>query len=665
MSGRRYNSPVVRWVNALTPHLPAALLLLWTGSAGAFFTGTYATWAVAGHLGLLIFAAAFGDLWPDPLRLGRKGRWLLLAFAVSVLASHLTSPVTRAGRLAVVLLPAFLMVPSAVARCWPDERAQRLGLRSMSLVATVVAGWSLYGWWGIGTPAASLPLGHPNLLAAWLLVVVPLATLPWRDGGGWKAVAAAAATLGLTAFAATGSLAATLAAGAVTVAVAAWWSRSRPGWTAAVLATGVLLLALQLPRLGAVVRGLDASTSARWSYVQAGWRGVLERPVLGWGPGAARWTFPEHLRPIPGLLPPDQQVADPHSLPLLLAYELGLGGLLLAVGVAAVFLRVRPRQAADPTLRRAALLGLAALLTMGLAGRTLAAPAVPLAVMIAAGAILAAEAPAARRGRRGAASAFAVVIVMAALAAPLDLAHLAYDRAVAAGDRDEQRRHLRRAVALDPAFPLYSARLAWLGGGDGEAARRARAAAESARGVAPLWTVAGTLGQDAGEAWSREALVRACRLSPLGAVAPYRLSFEEASGDDLRVQWTARALLAEPLLSAAVAWRDRGSVLGAAVDRLARVDGVDPGWHAWLARALAERRGGEEGATRQLALAMDAAVETSVSVYAFRRRPWPIDLARIEISASVLDHVAPGTRALVSGDVVRHPLCGLGPPSPL
>jgi hypothetical protein len=149
----------------------------------------------------------------------------------------------------------------------------------------------------------------------------------------------------------------------------------------------------------------------------------------------------------------------------------------------------------------------------------------------------------------------------------------------------------------------------------------------------------------------------------LGPIAPYRLTFEEGSGD-LRVQWTARALLAEPLLLAAVAWRDREPDLRAAVDRLGQLAGVDAGWHAWLERALEQRPDGSDGGpVRQLALAMDADAVTSVSVYAFRRRPWPIDLARIEISERILDHVEPGTAGVPRADVLSHPLCGLGPAS--
>ncbi len=631
---RGYNLLVFRRPDFLVPHLPAALLLLFSGWSGTFYVGAQGAWALTGHLALVAFAGAFGSIWPDPLRFGRGGRLLLVALATSVLASHLASPVTRAGRLGVILLPAFVLVPSAVARCWSRKRARGQGLRSVSLVVIVVACWSLVEWWRLDTPGTSLPLGHHNLQAAWLVALLPLAVVPWREAGAGRLIAVLAGIAGLASLLAGRSLAAAFAAGALALAFAV---RGRGAWIGLVF--GMPLLATQLPRIGGILSGSDVSVAARWSYLLAGWRAVLERPVLGWGPGAARWTINEHLRPIPGVHPPDQVVADVHSLPLMIGYELGLSGLLLILGLALVFLWRKPVKTVDPALRRAAHLGLGALAIMSCVGRPLAAAALPLAAMIGVGAILASEVPPARHHRRREMATVVVAAVIVALALPLDLAHMAYDRAVLAESSDRQAHHLRRAVELDPAFPLYRARLAWLEAGK----PGARAAAESARAVAPLWLVAGMLAQENGETWSREALLRACRLSPLGVIAPYRLTFEQGSQVD-RVQWTARALLAEPLLLAAVAWRDRAPELRAAVDEIGRLGGIDAGWHAWLEQALAARQGGG-GPVRQLALSMDTDAATSVSLYAFRRRPWPVDLARIEIYQSMLATIDPGAAA--------------------
>ncbi len=631
-------------------------MLLFSGWSGSFYEGARGAWALAGHLALLAFAAGFGRVWPDPLRLGRGGRLLLLALGVSVLASWWASPVPRAGRLGIVLLPAFLLVPAAVARCWPDAEARRLGLRSIGLVVAAVAVWSLVGWWHLETPGASLPLGHHNLLAAWLLALLPLAVLPWRDGGAGRVIAALALVAGMASLAATRSLGAAAAAGVVALALAA-----RNRWGRLGLLAAAALLALQAPRISTILGGADLSMAARWGYLEAGWRGLTERPALGWGPGSVRWTLAEHLRPIPGVHPPDQVVADVHSLPLQAAYELGWSGLLLACGVALVFLRRRV-EVLDPGLRRAAFLGLGALAVMSCVGRPLAAPAVPLAAMIGAGAVLAGEGSPKRRTGRGPTVLAAVLI--AALALPLDLAHLAYDRAAFAEGREEQARHLRRAVELDPAFPLYQARLAWLEAesrpGDPEIAHRAKAAATQARGLAPLWLVAGRLGQESGEAWSRDALVRACRLSRLGAIAPFRLTLGQGSEAAL-VEWSARALLAEPLLLAAVDWRDRGPLLSTAVEELRRLDGLDAAWLDRLAEDLRARSG--DGRVRSLALEMDGEAATAASLYAFRRRPWPVLLARVEVDEAMLesiDLVSAANLRSTPAEVFRGELCGLG-----
>ncbi|MEM7354912.1 MAG: O-antigen ligase family protein, partial [Acidobacteriota bacterium] len=500
------------WLQHVSAHLPACLLALFAGWTGTFAGGAWGDSAALGHGALLVFVALYGRLGAAPSELGRRGGWLLAAFGTSLLASYLLSPVERAGRLGLLLLPAFLLVPSAVAGCWATVEQRRLGLRSWSLVVTGVAGWALFGWWQLETPRAALPLGHHNLLAAWLVITLPLAALSWREGGPGRILSGVAVLTGSAALLGTGSLGAALAVAAVGASLVlrtAWTAADahrRRLWVASAIVVGLLLV--QMPRLRQIAAGADFSATARWSYLEAGWRGLQHRPVFGWGPGAASWTISEHLRPIPGVHPPDQVVADLHCWPLQVAYEVGWSGLLLGLGLAVVFLRSRRSEAADPDLRRCALLGLAALGVVSTTGLSLAVSALPLAVVVALGAVLAAEqrSPPEPRsvGPRIAAVVAACVIGVCVL--PLDRAHLAYDRAMSGLDRSQQIRHLRRAVELDPAFPLYQARLAWLeaenGLGEPAVARRALAAAEAARGLAPLWLAAGLHGQQAGEAWA-------------------------------------------------------------------------------------------------------------------------------------------------------------------
>ena len=104
---------------------------------------------------------------------------------------------------------------------------------------------------------------------------------------------------------------------------------------------------LQAPRLARSCAGADPSVRARLVYSAAGWRGFLARPLLGWGPGSTAWTLAAWLRPEPGVNPPGEVVAELHSLPLRLLYELGVTGTALALAVVVLFvaaasLRSRP-----------------------------------------------------------------------------------------------------------------------------------------------------------------------------------------------------------------------------------------------------------------------------------------------------------------------------------
>ena len=59
----------------------------------------------------------------DPLGLGRRGRLLAAALWVAVAAGAWASPVSRAGLVGVVLLPAFVVMPALVAWAWAGRRA--------------------------------------------------------------------------------------------------------------------------------------------------------------------------------------------------------------------------------------------------------------------------------------------------------------------------------------------------------------------------------------------------------------------------------------------------------------------------------------------------------------------------------------------------------------
>ncbi len=406
-------------------------------------------------------------------------------------------------------------------------------------------------------------------------------------------------------------------------------------------------------RILAVVTGEDASALARQGYLEAAWRGFAERPFFGWGPGSASWTLSRFLVPRPGAHPPDQVVTDPHSLPLRIAYEIGLAGLAPALALAVLFLwRRRTEEPADRALRRAAGLALLGFAVSALAGRALTAPALPLAAMLAVGAALAAGPP---RARAPARRPILAALAMALLLAPPDAAHLSYDRALVHEDPRARELLLRRAVGLDPSFPLYRARVALAERDAGEARR----AAEMASGVAPFWLLAGVLAQERGEPRAVDALLEACELNPLGALAPFRLA--TGAGDDPRAPaWAARALLAEPLLVAADELRQRPRLVAAAVAELHRRQAADGAWIEELAAAAEELRGASAPA-RRLVLAMDGDGATALSLHAFRRLPWPayLDEVRIRAAASETPLAAAARTRRTDDRVFQGPGCTL------
>lgn len=651
---------------ALLPALLAALFAFWCGNLSG---GATAAGAAASALALLGVVAAAGvpiqfDHW-DPLRLGRAGRLLPPALWLAALGSLAASPVPRAGRVGVALLPAFLALPAVVARCWRSEPARRRGARALAAVVGGAALFALVAAFASPVRPAfpALPLGHRNLLAAWLAILLPLALLPAREPGRWRWLGAGAGLAALAALLAGRSLLGFLAAAAEAAAGLAWalgrsqlrgrlalWAR-RP--EALILGTtlAILLLAaaaLQARRLADVALGRDPSERTRAVYYAGGLRGTLARPALGWGPGSTPWTIARFLVPVPGLNPQGEIVPDLHSLPLALAYELGAPGLLLALALSGLFARRRLaelRAGADPGLAGAGLAGLLGGAVTALGSAAVGVAALPLAAALAAGAALAGGLPSETAEReeteRAGRLAPAVYTVLAlAVLAPTFLAERAYERAQVARGPAERAAALGAATGLDPDFPLYRARLAWLAESArpapsspaaDPAASLARRAAASGDGLGPLWLQAGVRGLFTGRPWAPAALRRACALDPLSPFAPFFLA-AAAPGSSAAPALAARALLAEPRLAAATFWTGREALLARAVALAAAQAGVDPGWRRSLAEQVAHLPA-DKGERAWLAFAVDGEPALSLSLNAFRRRPWPARWPLVEVRA--------------------------------
>jgi hypothetical protein len=236
--------------------------------------------------------------------------------------------------------------------------------------------------------------------------------------------------------------------------------------------------------------------------------------------------------------------------------------------------------------------------------------------------------------------------------APVRRAQCLYDRARTASQPFEL---LARAGERDAAFPLYAARRAWAAPsigvasaddeGESRTADEALRAAERAPGVAALWLAAGLLGADSGAPWAEAALRRACDLDPLGALAPFRL-MTLATGEHDAAMAGARSLLAEPRLAAALDWEGRETLYRRAIDEIGAWPGVDPRWRARTVSVLASLPPPRGARTTQFSLELDGRAETSLSLFVFRRLPWPTAFGSIELDADRLRPIDVGSAAL-------------------
>ncbi|MEM7483430.1 MAG: O-antigen ligase family protein [Acidobacteriota bacterium] len=601
--------------------IPAALAGLFAGWCGTVVGGASAVGATVAYGAVLSLGALFGD-WRDPLRLGRRWRWLPWLCATVVPASLWLSPVPRAGRVALILLPAFLLLPSAVARCWDSPRARRVGLIGLAWVVAGISLWAVVGRFLLGDARAARPIGHHGLMAVWLLALLPIAWRAARDcarspSSALRWTTRSGPVLAVAALVAGGSLVGMIGLALEAAALGAVWARRRLGKTALVpglalgLLLGVVVSAPLAPRLLDLAGGRDVSFAARQIYWQGGADGWLERPLLGWGPGATPWTLGLHLEPRAGVTPPGQVVAELHNTPLQLLYEIGFVGFsLCALLTGLLFWNARSRR----PLARSGGVALAGAGVALLGTSWWAILALPVALAIAAGACLPPARPGKRRGARWAPQVAMLYLLFACLALLPGLrAHFAFS------DRPEA------ALRLDPNFPLYLAAAAWEASGSPARAEErsldANRAAHGAPGVAVFWLSAGVYAEEVDRQWAEWALLAACRLDPLGAMAPFHAA-RIAPHSPWAGRRGARALLAEPRLAAAEFWRERPGLFATARDAAIAWSGIDAGWREAL-RASSPAPYEEGGDIGHLAVRVDGSEEVSLSLRAFRRPAQP------------------------------------------
>lgn len=625
-------------------HLRAAMPILALGLL-AFFWGHFpgaasAAGATASQLTMVAVLAAGGLA---GLRLSRLATASLGLLWLAVLLALVFSPLPRAGRVAFALLPGFAILPWLSAELFKTAATLRLATRGLAALLGLVAARGLAGVFFEGTPGASLPLGHHNLLAVFLILLLPAAWALYRGGLGSadRFFALLAGGLGLTALLLTRSLGGALALLVFLVLLLPWdRSSTRIGSMIGVLLLALLLGVGLLPRWIDFEHELGLSMAARLGYLEAGWRGFLASPLVGHGPGTTPWLFAAYFEPATGVHPPGHLVGDLHDLPLQVLFELGLAGFLAAAGWLWVLQRPLWRHEGVgegvSLLRlawvRGARAGLAAALLFSLTGFPLSVPVLPFAFGLLAGIGLAAVGPdAGPLGWRPPRVVIAVVLILAlASILPGLRAQWAWDEARLAGDAVRAEKALARAVALDPDFPLYVARLGQLRG----EVELLVAASRAAGAVGPMTLQAGLAAEAAGRPEAAELLARACDLDPFGGLAPFRLAVGPAGGEtSLRVQRAKRALVAEPRLVAAKAWLDHPEVLLRAQVELDR-PGVPPGYAARFLPAMQELFAPEPAAEADFVLRLDQDPAESFSLFLFRRSPFPVAISRVPVKVS-------------------------------
>ncbi|HWN41598.1 MAG TPA: O-antigen ligase family protein [Thermoanaerobaculia bacterium] len=583
----------------MTGLIPPLLLLLfgaWCGTFAGSASAAGSTVGAAVLLGVAVLAP-----WQDPLRLGRFGRLLPLALWIVAALSAWRSPVPRASWMALLLLPAFFLLPGAMARCW-----NRLSSRGITVLVIGVSLWALIDYAVRDLPRVAMPLGQHNLLASWLVILLPLSLLTAREPGIWRWVGLAGGILPAVTILATLSLAGNLALAAEALIALVWILRRRRSWAwgliPLVLVAGLGLYS-QRARIASIVAGQDLSMRGRVVYYEGALEGFRARPVLGWGPGSAAWTAAAFFDPIPGVSPVGESVGELHSLPLHLAYEIGAVGLVVALALGVAFFARRISEMGQDALRFAGLVGLCGAAVASLGSAALAVTALPVAVAVVMGAALGETTAPVRKW-----PVLLYVLVAAAGLAPLQAARWAYER-----------QELTTAIRLDPGFPLYRMRQALLR----RDAELALGAARDAPGVATLWTVAGILGRD------RAALEKACELDPFNPFPPFYLMTldPEAVGASRR---GAHALLAEPRLAAATFWEAHLDLLDRTDNVLRRWPEVNPGWKEELVQRFpspSERR----GPTARIGLEIDTDPPRALSLHTFRRRPFPVEWPLVQV----------------------------------
>ena len=397
---------LLRWQGLLAAEPAGPLASRLPLIAGALLCALMAGLPLVSRGGLSLLIAASGLLWllwalsSSPAGLQPIHRWMLAILAIALVATGF-SPVPAAAAKGLLKLLSYLGVYAlmrqllASAPQWWDRIVAALlagelvtsviGLRQLYGDSSELARWADPNSVADGTVRIYSTLENPNLLAGYLLVVLPLAlaaVLRWRQPAR-RLFALSALMLGLAALVLTYSRGAWMglvaAAAVVGLLLALRLTRRWPPlWRRLVplllLAGGAALLAVlvwQVEPLRVRVLSLlagrgDSSNNFRINVWLATLDMIQARPWIGIGPGndAFNQIYPLYQQPKFNAL-------SAYSIPLELAVEAGIPGLLAGIGLVwSTLVRALGQWRAGGTAALPALATMAIVVALGVQGLT-------------------------------------------------------------------------------------------------------------------------------------------------------------------------------------------------------------------------------------------------------------------------------------------------------
>jgi O-antigen ligase len=317
--------------------------------------------------------------WEEPAPARGALEWVLLGFVVlyAVQAAYSADFTKALEQVVFFYVPFALLYALLRSVTWTRE----LAVRCLGVVVGLALVFSLVGFAEYATRTVFLNpdviasnqfqtyfrvnslFFDPNIFGRFLtLVMIALvAVMLWSARArtvGWAGVAVGVLFGGLVLTLSQSSLGALLV-GLVVLAALRWsvrWTFASVGAIAVVLAAVVLAVPTTVKLNLGSGKSVDKATSGRADLVKGGLRLFADRPVAGWGTGSFSKQYRRHERVS------SQRAADAsHTIPITIAAEQGLLGLLVYLALlAAAFQRLLPGARGDP-VRAAIAAGFAAL----------------------------------------------------------------------------------------------------------------------------------------------------------------------------------------------------------------------------------------------------------------------------------------------------------------